>query len=65
MKKEIKEKLWIFMIIVLIVLTIISGYYAFKLKEKYTILTNNSYNEAFSSLVNYINNIGEIDICIH
>lgn len=57
MKKEIKEKLWIFMIIVLIVLTIISGYYAFKLKEKYTILTNNSYNEAFSSLVNYINNI--------
>lgn len=57
MKSKVKEKFWILLIIVLTILALVSGYYALKLKEKYTILANNSYNEAFSSLVNYMNNI--------
>lgn len=57
MKSKLKEKFWVLLILVLTVLTLVSGYYALKLKEQYTILANNSYNEAFSSLVNYMNNI--------
>lgn len=56
MKDKVKRIL-ITIICVLIVLTIISGYYVFKLKEQYKTIINNSYNEAFNSLVNYINNI--------
>ena len=44
-------------ILFLIVLVFMSGLYMFDLKEKYETLKENNYNEAFFSLVNYINNI--------
>ena len=42
---------------ILFILVIMSGIYMFKLKERYRVQSENSYNEAFVSLVNYINNI--------
>ena len=57
MKSNFKEKWYIVLIVVLSILIIITGYYAFKLKDKYNILINNTYNESFSNLVNYINNV--------
>ncbi len=42
---------------VLLVLTIVTGYYAFKLREEYNNATNNNYTEAFSNLVNYVNSV--------
>lgn len=44
-------------ITLLVILTLITGYYAFRLKEKYNTLNNNNYTEAFSNLVNYINSV--------
>lgn len=44
-------------IIVLAVLTLITGYYALKLKNKYDNMNNNNYTEAFSNLVNYVNSV--------
>ena len=52
-----KEKILKSVIVVLIRSIIITGYYAFKLKEKYSNLNNNNYTEAFSNLVNYMNTI--------
>jgi len=52
-----KEKILKSVIVVLIISIIITGYYAFKLKEKYSNLNNNNYTEAFSNLVNYMNTI--------
>ena len=49
---------WIGVLItLLVILTLITGYYAFRLKEKYNTLNNNNYTEAFSNLVNYINSV--------
>ncbi len=42
---------------VLLILTIITGYYAFKLREEYNNTNNNNYTEAFSNLVNYVNSV--------
>lgn len=42
---------------VLLILTIITGYYAFRLREEYNNTNNNNYTEAFSNLVNYMNTI--------
>ena len=44
-------------IIVLAVLTLITGYYALKLKSQYDNMNNNNYTEAFSNLVNYVNSV--------
>ncbi len=44
-------------IVILTILTIFTGYYAFKLKEQYMTSMMNNYNEAFSNLVNYMNNV--------
>lgn len=52
-----KEKILKSVIVVLVISTIITGYYAFRLKEQYSNLNNNNYTEAFSNLVNYMNNI--------
>lgn len=52
-----KEKILKTMIMVLVISTIITGYYAFTLKEKYLTFSNNTYTEAFSNLVNYMNTI--------
>lgn len=52
-----KEKILKSVIVVLVISIIITGYYAFKLREKYSNLNNNNYTEAFSNLVNYMNTI--------
>lgn len=52
-----KEKILKTLIGILIISTIITGYYAFRLRERYTVLSNNNYTEAFSNLVNYMNTI--------
>ena len=44
-------------IIVLVMLIILTGYYAFTLREEYNNMKNNNYTEAFSNLVNYVNSI--------
>ena len=44
-------------IVVLLVLTAITGYYAFSLREKYNNLNNNNCTEALSNLVNYVNSV--------
>ena len=49
-----------FLIVTIVILTILffaTGYYAFKLREQYNINTTNNYTEAFSNLVNYVNNV--------
>ena len=53
-----KSKKWF--ITTIMILTILFGltfYYAVSLKEKYDNLQNNYYTEAFSNLVNYVNNV--------
>ncbi len=44
-------------IIILAILTLTTGYYALKLKNKYENMNNNNYSEAFSNLVNYVNSV--------
>ncbi len=58
MSSELKRKRYLISaIVVLSILTILTGYYAFKLKERYTITMLNNYNESFSNLVNYMDNV--------
>ena len=57
MQKNIKTKILIVSIVLLTILCIITGYYAFSLREKYYINSTNNYTEAFSNLVNYVNNV--------
>ena len=56
-RKMKRTNILIIAIILLFLLTIITGYYAFKLKERYTVVTTNNYTEAFSNLVNYMDNV--------
>lgn len=56
-KDNINRRMLIGAVIILFVLTIASGYYALSLREKYNNLNNNNYTEAFSNLVNYVNNV--------
>lgn len=57
MNNSVKSRLTIISIILLIVLFIATGYYAFQLRERYNIMNNNNYTESFSNLVNYVNSI--------
>lgn len=57
MKENNQTRIFIISIIMLTVLCAVTGYYAFSLKEKYNINTSNNYTEAFSNLVNYVNNV--------
>ena len=52
-----KTRLFLIVIIVLTLLCFVTGYYAFKLREEYNINNTNNYTEAFSNLVNYVNNV--------
>ncbi len=52
-----KSRFFTATIIVLAVLTLITGYYALKLKDQYDNMNNNNYTEAFSNLANYINSV--------
>ena len=57
MKNHFRNRGLIIAIVLLSILTIVTGYYAFKLRERYETTTVNNYNEAFSNLVNYMNNV--------
>lgn len=57
MNNKLRTNALVLLIVMLIILTIATGYYAFKLREKYTIMTNNNYNEAFSNLVDYMDKV--------
>ena len=57
MENRFKTKWLILCIIVLTILTLVTGYYAFSLREKYNNMNNNNYTEAFSNLVNYVNSV--------
>lgn len=52
-----KTRILIIVIILLATLFFATGYYAFKLREQYNINSTNNYTEAFSNLVNYVNNV--------
>lgn len=56
-KKNRANKFFISVIILLVILTGVTYWYALKLKEKYNNTNNNYYTEAFSNLVNYINSV--------
>lgn len=57
MKKLFIEKSKTAIIVVLFLLTLITGYYAYSLREKYMNIKLNNYNSALSNVVNYVNNI--------
>lgn len=57
MEKNYKRNWLGVCIAVLLILTLVTGYYAFKLKEQYNNLNNNNYTESFSNLVNYVNSV--------
>lgn len=57
MKKFLKENIQTIIVIVLFLLVIITGYYAYVLRERYINSQKNTYNEAFSNVVNYVNNV--------
>lgn len=45
------------LVVILFILVLVTGYYAYSLREKYITTVNNNYNRAFSEAVNHINNI--------
>ena len=57
MDKDYKNRFLVGTIIILLVLTSITGYYVLKLKEEYDNRAQNNYTESFSNLVNYVNNV--------
>lgn len=57
MDNNYNNRFFIGTIIILIILSGITGYYALKLKEKYNNQIQNNYTESFSNLVNYVNNV--------
>lgn len=52
-----KKRYYLFLITVLAITVLCSLVYLLNLKEKYVNFAENNYNEAFTNLVNYINNI--------
>lgn len=44
-------------VVILFILVLVTGYYAYTLREKYIMTVNNNYNRAFTEAVNHINNI--------
>ena len=52
MDNDLKSRIMLISIILLLTLVLATGYYAFSLREKYNIKNNNDYTEAFSNLVN-------------
>lgn len=57
MRENTKTRILIISIILLTTLCVVTGYYAFSLREKYNTNNTNNYTEAFSNLVNYVNNV--------
>ena len=52
-----KTRILIISIILLVILCLVTGYYAFTLREKYNITNTINYTIAFNNLVNYVNNV--------
>lgn len=52
-----KERLKIALIIILAIIALATGYYAYTLREKYLTTLTNGYNKSFSEAVNCINNV--------
>lgn len=44
-------------VIILAILSLVTGYFAFRLKNQYDNMNNNNYTESFSNLVNYVNSV--------
>lgn len=57
MRKFLQENIKTIIIVVLFLLIVITGYYAYVLREQYINTRLNTYNEAFSNVVNYVNNV--------
>ncbi len=57
MENNYKNRVLIGGLILLAIFSLVTGYYAFTLREQYNILNNNNYTEAFSNLVNYVNSV--------
>lgn len=57
MENNYNNRFLIGVILVLTILSGITGYYALKLKEQYNNLNKNNYTESFSNLVNYVNEV--------
>lgn len=57
MNTNYKTRMLVGFIMILVILSAVTGYYAFKLKEQYNNANNNNYTEAFSNLVNYVNSV--------
>lgn len=57
MNKFLRENTKTIVIIVLFLFILITGYYAYTLRERYVNSRLNTYNEAFSNVVNYVNNV--------
>lgn len=53
----VKNKIFSIAIILLVVIAIAIGYYAFRTNKSYATLQKNDYNEAFGNLVNYMNSV--------
>jgi germination protein YpeB len=57
MRKFLKDNVKTTLVVVLFLLILVTGYYAYSLREKYINTRLNTYNEAFSNVVNYVNNV--------
>ena len=57
MKKFFKDNIKTAILIVLFLLMLMTGHYAYVLREEYINSRLNTYNEAFSNVVNYVNNV--------
>ena len=57
MKKFLSENLKTAIIIALFLLILITGYYAYTLREKYINTKLNTYNQSLVNVVNYVNNV--------
>lgn len=57
MSCEVKNRIFLIVIIVLIAVVATVGYYAYDAEKKYGIMETNHYNESFGNLVNYMNSV--------
>lgn len=57
MERFFKENVKTVLVIILFLLMLITGYYAYTLRERYINTRLNTYNEAFTNVVNYVNKV--------
>lgn len=54
---KLNKKVLIAILVALVLMTAVTGYYAYKLREEFLNSNLNEYNEAFSNIVEYVNKI--------